>query len=261
MPMGQKRLLQYAREVRDRRTDEDIFIEGLRLCEEALPAVAIKHVLYAPKFLSDQRAQQLLSALEEQAESVVEVSDSHLDKLADTKTSQGIIVLAARPASSQETLTAKLGRDPLLVILHQINNPANAGAMIRVAEAAGACGVIATAGSADLFGPKALRGSMGSSFRLPIWTGAGFEEALAWCGEKQIQTVSTDLQATQSHYAINWQPARAILIGSESNGLAAAETQAADHRIKIPMHEPVESLNAAVALGVILYEAARQRQA
>ena len=103
-----------------------------------------------------------------------------------------MIVLAGRPVSGKETL-AKTGEKPhLLVVMDGINNPVNVGAIIRSAEAAGATGVITTGDSSDPFSPKALRGAMGSAFRLPIWNGASYQEAIAWCAEQKIKTVCTD---------------------------------------------------------------------
>src|SRR5437660_1507251 len=151
------------------------------------------------------------------------------------------------------------GGIPLVVLMHAVNNPPNAGAMLRVAEAAGATAVITTRGSTDPLSPKALRGSMGSAFRLPLWTGATFEEALRWCTERGVRTVSADAEATTTHTEIDWTTPRAVVVGPEAGGLSDAEKRAADECVRIPMREPVESLNVAVALGVVLYEAARQR--
>jgi TrmH family RNA methyltransferase len=217
-------------------------------------------VLYSAKLLRQERGERLLASLAGRACPVVEVKESVLDALADAKTSQGIVVLASRPRTGPEVLAAKLGDAPLLVVLHRLNNPSNAGAMVRVAEAAGASGLIATAGSTDMFSPKAIRGGMGSSFRLPMWTDVSWDEALAWCQSRGIQTVGTDLNAAQTHSEIDWRLPRAVILGPESQGLSENEVQAADARIRIPMQAPVESLNAAVALAVVLYEAARQRQ-
>ena len=100
---------------------------------------------------------------------------------------------------------------------------------------------------------------MGSSFRLPLWTNADFAEVFAWCGERGIRTVSTELAARQAHTDLKWTEAHAIIMGPEAGGLTEREIQLADERIRIPMQPPVESLNVAVALAVILYEAARQR--
>jgi TrmH family RNA methyltransferase len=187
------------------------------------------------------------------------VSEAVFASLSDTKTPQGIVLLAQRRATDRVTFEKSLRPNSLLVVLHRINNPANAGAMLRVAEAAGATGVIATAGTTDLLSPRALRGAMGSSFRLPLWTNADFAEVVAWCGAHRIRTVSADLAARQAHTDLVWTGAYAVLMGAEAGGLADEEARAADERIRIPMQPPVESLNVAVALAVILYEAARQR--
>jgi TrmH family RNA methyltransferase len=144
--------------------------------------------------------------------------------------------------------------------MHEVSNPSNAGALLRVAEAAGATAVITTRGSTDLLSPKALRGSMGSAFRLPLWAGATYDEALRWCNERGIRTVATDASASVTHTGIDWTTPRAVIVGAEAGGLSGEETRAADACVRIPMCEPVESLNVAVALGVILYEAARQRE-
>jgi TrmH family RNA methyltransferase len=100
---------------------------------------------------------------------------------------------------------------------------------------------------------------MGSSFRLPLWTNADFAEVISWCDARGIRTVSADLAATQTHTELAWTGAHAVLLGAEAGGLGVEEIRAADERIRIPMQPPVESLNVAVALAVILYEAARQR--
>ncbi len=181
-----------------------------------------------------------------------------LDFVSDTKTAQGVVALARRPRTGPELLE-QAAATPLVVVMHRVNNPSNAGAMLRVAEAAGATAAVATAGSTDLFSPKSLRGSMGSAFRLPLWTGAAYEEVLAWCAARGVRAVSTAAAAPRTHTELDWTTPRAVLMGPEAGGLTAEETRAADERVRIPMRPPVESLNVAVALGVILYEAARQR--
>ena len=130
---------------------------------------------------------------------------------------------------------------------------------VRSAEAAGATGVITTGDSSDPFSPKALRGAMGSAFRLPIWHRASYQEVLAWCAEQRIKTVCTDVRAAKLHTEIDWKGPIALILGSESLGLAAEQVKMASAEVKIPMHGSVESLNVGVAAAVILYEAARQR--
>ncbi len=101
---------------------------------------------------------------------------------------------------------------------------------------------------------------MGSAFRLPLWTGPTLEEALGWCAEKGIHTVATDAAAASKHTEIDWTTPRAVVLGPEAGGLSGAELRATDEAVRIPMREPVESLNLATALAVVLYEAARQRR-
>ncbi|HEX8130279.1 MAG TPA: RNA methyltransferase [Pyrinomonadaceae bacterium] len=257
----QNPLIQRARAASKSASKDTLFIEGLRLCEEAARASRLEceEVLYTEKFAADARAARLLDALAHLNPRFSLVSESALASLGDTKTPQGVVLLARRFETDRAAFEQSFRPDPLIVVLHRINNPANAGAMLRVAEAAGATGVIATAGTTDLLSPKALRGAMGSSFRLPLWTHADFAEVVSWCAERGIRTVSTDLAAPQTHTEIAWAGARAVLMGEEAGGLGAAEVRAAAERIRIPMQPPVESLNVAVALAVILYEAARQR--
>jgi TrmH family RNA methyltransferase len=259
----QNPLIQHARNAGRGATHDSLFIEGLRLCEEAARSgLACDDVLYTEKFAADPRAARLLDELKRLNNPRFNlVSEAVFASLSDTKTPQGIVLLARRRATDRATFEKSLRPGALLVVLHRVNNPANAGAMLRVAEAAGATGVIATAGTTDLLSPKALRGAMGSGFRLPLWTNADFVEVVAWCGAHGIRTVSADLAAAQAHTDLVWTDARAVLMGAEAGGLSDEETRMADERIRIPMQPPVESLNVAVALAVILYEAARQRAA
>jgi TrmH family RNA methyltransferase len=256
----QNPLAQRARAVRERGAEGLIFVEGLRLCEEAARSrLGVEDILFTEEFASNERGARLLEELRGAGARLAEVSEGVLDSVADTKTPQGIVLLARRPACDAASFVRSLKRDPLLVVLHGINNPANAGAMLRVAEAAGATGVVATGGTADLLSPKALRSSTGSAFRLSQWTGARFGELIEWCRGRKIETVGTVLDANQTHIEHDWRGGHAIICGAEASGLSAEEIAQTDARVRIPMREPVESLNVAVALGVVLYEAARQR--
>ncbi len=253
-------LARHARAVRDGKINELIFIEGVRLAEEALRAsLIIQDVLCTQKFCEDERGKKLLSELEQTTSRLALVSDAVLDSIADTKTPQGIVALAERPHSGRAALEEALGENPLLVIMHRISNPANAGAVLRTAEAAGACGAITTANSTNIFSPRALRGAMGSSFRLPLWTGASFQEIVDWCNARGIRTFCADAKAVRAHTEIDWRIPCALIVGTEGEGLSLEEVAAADETVSIPMRPPVESLNLAVASAVLLYEAARQR--
>jgi TrmH family RNA methyltransferase len=252
-------LVQLARAARDGREKGLVFVEGVRLCEEALRAgLDFEFVLHAAAAEENERGARLLEELRRACPRVRAVSASVLESVSDTKTTQGVAAVARRQKTGRDVIELG-GAAPLVVIIHRANNPSNAGAMLRVAEAAGATAVISTKGSTDLFSPKALRGSMGSAFRLPLWTGATFEEALAWCKGRGIGTVAAGAGAPHAHTEVDWTRPRAVVVGPEAGGLTTEELRAADDSVRIPMREPVESLNVAVALAVILYEAARQR--
>jgi RNA methyltransferase, TrmH family len=272
----QNTLIKHARAVRDRRASEgQIFIEGLRLSEEALRSrLVVQDVLYTEKIEHEERGAQLLRDLKDAGGRLSPVSQEVLAYVSDTRTPQGIVLLASRPHTESSTLLSRainqvttsergelsFGTNlPLLVIIHGINNPANAGAILRTAEAAGVNGLVSTAGTTDLFSAKALRGAMGSSFRLPLWTGATIVEVIDWCRHNGIRLIGASLDATKAHTEAPWKQSCALVIGSEAAGLNASETSMLDDVIRIPMRPPVESLNAAVASGIILYEAARQR--
>ena len=253
-------LLRLARAVRDGKDDKLIFVEGFRLCEEALRSQLSLHaVIFSNEIARKDRAAALLAELSGECDRLGEVSESLLATVSYTKTPQGMIVLAARPTTGKENLERQTGSPQLIVILDGINNPVNVGAILRSAEAAGATGLITTGNSADPFSAKALRGAMGSAFRLPIWTRATYEDALSWCADRKIKTVSADLTATKLHTEIDWTKPWALIVGPESTGLSPAQVRMADEAVKIPMRGEVESLNVGVAAGILLYEANRQR--
>jgi RNA methyltransferase, TrmH family len=271
-------LVRHARAVRDRREATDqIFIEGLRLSAEALHSqLKIQEVLYTEKLKGEARGERFLYELQAEGCRLSLVSEEVLDSVADTRSPQGIIMLASRPPAGREILLAALKAlraqaghaqhvpntaFPLVVILHGINNPSNAGAILRTAEAVGASGIISTRGTADIFSPKALRGAMGSSFRLPSWAGIELAEAVRWCKENGLRTIGSSLDAGRAHTEADWTTPCALVVGAEASGLTAGEVSLLDEAVKIPMRPPVESLNAAVASGIILYEADRQRRA
>ncbi|HET6972439.1 MAG TPA: RNA methyltransferase [Pyrinomonadaceae bacterium] len=253
-------LLREARSVRDGKIDDLIFVEGLRLCEEARRSnLEIEAVIVSEELMRKERAAQAIAELSRVSKRTASVSEKLLESISYTKTPQGIVVLAGRPDSSEERLTASLAASPLLVVLHQINNPVNVGAILRTAEAAGATGVIATRNTSDPFSPKSLRGAMGSAFRLPIWTGPSYEEAVDWCRTRSIITVCSDAEADADYTDLDWTNATALLLGPESTGFTAEELVYADRTVKITMRGKTESLNVSVAAGIFLFEAARQR--
>jgi len=253
-------LLRQVRAVRDGKIDDLIFVEGWRLCEEAsFSQLEIEAVIVSEELLRKEHAAAVIDEISTTAKRTATVSEKLLESVSYTKTPQGIIVLARRPAASEARLTASLATDSLVVVLHQINNPVNVGAILRTAEAAGASGVITTANTSDPFSPKSLRGAMGSAFRLPIWTGPDYTAMIAWCRQHNLTTAGADVEATMPYTEIDWTKPTALLLGPESTGFTSEELAEADQTVSIPMKGAAESLNVSVAAGILLFEAARQR--
>jgi len=253
-------LLRHVRAVRDGKIDHSIFVEGLRLCEEAFSSgLKIEASIYSEEIARKERAADLIARLEGSCNRVASVSEKLLESISFTKTPQGIIALASRPANDLVSFKDKQPASPFVVILHRINNPVNVGAILRTAEAAGVTGAIATGHGSDPFSPKALRGAMGSAFRLPIWTGVEYADAISWSAERGIRTICGAARAPKAYTEIDWSGSLALIVGPESTGLSPEEIALADESVRVPMHGSVESLNVAVATGIILFEADRQR--
>jgi len=253
-------LLRRVRAVRDGKIEGSIFLEGLRLCGEALDSgLSLEVLIYSEEIARKDKAVQLIEKLTHVSQKTAAVSEKLLASISYTKTPQGIVVLAERPANDEKNFKARQPPSPFLVIMHGVNNPVNVGAILRTAEAAGVTGAITTARTADPFSPKALRGAMGSSMRLPIWTGGNYEQVLGWCGKRGIGTICADAQASKSYTEVDWRVACALIVGPESTGFSAREIALANEAVRLPMLGSVESLNVAVAAGILLYEAARQQ--
>ena len=257
--------LKFARKVRDGFEKDAVFVEGLRLAEEAVRSeLNISDILFTEKFSQTESGKLFLHEGETKNINLFEVSERIFDSIADTKNSQGIILICEKPETGkiiiEKNLPAKLQNFPLLILLHQTNNPSNLGAILRTAEAVNVSGTILTKNTADVFSPKALRGAMGASFRLSMWTNADFSEVLDWAKEKNLVSICADVKAEKSYLKVDWHQPRLLIFGSEAHGLSTEERSAIDEGLSVPMENGVESLNLAVSCGVILFEAKRQFQ-
>ncbi len=254
--------LKQARLVRTGEVKNLIFVEGLRLAEEALHSdLIVEEVFINEIFTKNERGRQFLENISTKKISTVEVAENVFAALADTKNSQGVVLIAQKPETGKSkietSLTSKLIL-PLVVLLHRINNPSNLGAILRTAEAVGAAGVVTTKDSTNVFSPKSLRGAMGAAFRLPLWTGADFFEVLNWSRQMNLISAAADVRAEKSYLEIDWSAPHILVFGSEAHGLSESELAEIKENLKIPMENAVESLNLAVSCGVILFEAKRQ---
>lgn len=252
------RRLVAARKVRDGRERERIFIEGKRLAMEALRSdIEIDESFFADDF----QDRELFEAVARRTDAIAELPERLFRSIANTKEPQGIILITKRPESGRHRIAISHGSLPLVVFLNEINNPSNLGAILRTSEAAGVAGVIVSRGSADIFSPKALRAAMGASFRIPIWDDAGFDDVMVWAPEGKFATCAAAARCGQSYTSVDWTYPRLLILGSEAHGLTEKQLGEVDETLIIPMEQGVESLNLAVAAGIILYEARRQNAA
>ena len=258
--------LKFARRVRDGKEIDHIFIEGTRLCDEALSS----KLSIGSCFVSESHhGSGIVSHLEPKliSRNVYSycVADALFASISDTKTPQGIVLIGNRPKPTSLTdLFSEGDTDRLLPVwlyLFEVNNPSNLGAVVRTAEAAGTNGILLSPNSADHFSPKALRASMGSAFRLPVVNGVAIKDVFSMAREKGIVVAAVDARGVANYADVDWKTPRLLVFGSEAKGLPEAIISKTDETINIPMHGNVESLNLAVSSGIILFEANRQNAA
>lgn len=259
----ENRRLKHLRRVREGKERNEIFIEGLRLADEAVQsAIEIREAFISQSLLASGRFRESCGKLRSGGTPIFEVADSIYSTITDTKNSQGIILTALRPGSAAERITENLlsqsGGLRIAVFLYQVSNPANLGAIVRTAEAAGAAGVIISKNSADAFSPKAIRGSMGSVFRVPVWQNVEPQAIREWAAKNGLRVAAADVNGDKSYWETDWLCPRLLVFGSEAWGLKEFNSESGVETIIVPIKNSVESLNLAVACGIILFEANRQ---
>jgi TrmH family RNA methyltransferase len=237
--------------------EAEVLLDGPHLVRDALAAgVPIEMAGIATPSLEGAEMAALREALEDAGIEVVALSGPVMDAASPVRTPSGIVAIATLVPA---TLAAALdGARPLVVVAAGVQDPGNVGAIVRAADAAGATAVVMTEGCASPFGWKALRGAMGSAFRLPVTHGVGVDDVLREARARGIVSVALVPEAGADLYASDLTGPCLVLAGGEGQGLGSL-AELADVRVRIPMAQGVESLNVAVATGVVLFEAYRQR--
>jgi RNA methyltransferase, TrmH family len=245
-----------------------VLLDGLHLVQEARAAgLSLSIAGFTPKVLNapDGVARRLATTLAGLGCRVMQVSDPVMEAMSPASTPSGVVALTARPKHELAEMLPPAVKNPFLCVAAGVQDPGNVGAIVRVAEAGGAAGVIVTGNSADPYGWKALRGAMGSAFRLPIVREPDLDGVLATlraAGVRVLATAPAGNGVVTSRRQFSDKPltgACAFVLGGEGPGLSEAVIASADGVITIPMESPVESLNVAVSAGLIIYEARRQR--
>jgi TrmH family RNA methyltransferase len=235
-------------------------IEGVRLVEEALAAgLVFRGALVAPDLARTARGAALVAELARHAVPVEEIGARTLATLAATETPQGVVAVIEPPGWSAADLA--LGPGTVALVIDGVQDPGNVGTLIRTAHALGAAGTVVLRGTADPTSPKALRGAMGATFRHPV---VALDDAafIAWARTQDVTLWASAADGVPLHRA--WDRERrngpiAVIVGNEGAGIRPQLNAVSAQRVAIPLAQGAESLNVAVAAGILLYEVTRGR--
>ena len=250
-------LIQLQKKSRLRR-EENVFVaEGIRMFRETPKERIVR--AYVSESLHGKKE------LDFQGVPYEVLEDSVFQKVSDTKSPQGVLLVVRRQETSVAEMLA-VGRErlrcaaPLLVMLENVQDPGNLGTIIRASEAAGVDGILMSADCVDIYNPKVIRSTMGGIYRVPFAYVESLTGTIRELQERGVEVYAAHLDDSVSYDLVDYRRPSAFLIGNEGNGLTEEATRAASRKIHIPMLGQVESLNAAVAASVLMFEAARQRR-
>lgn len=254
----QNPLIKRAQRIRDGEEPLHLFMEGARLVDEALrSSIHLEALIYTTVFSESERGEALLARVARAHVRGALVPEAIMRTICDTESPQGVVALGGRPRFELDDVLR--GENPLVVALDGLQDPGNVGTVIRAAEAAGASGVVTAPGTAEVYGPKALRASMGSAFRLPIARRIPIDLVADEIGKLDGVVVGAVADGSIAYTEFNWKRPTMVVIGNEGAGLSSDALSSIAETVSIPLASPVESLNAGIAAAVILFEAARQR--
>jgi len=245
-----KYLVQLQNKSKIRKENKEFVVEGIKMVEEA-PNDRIVKI-----YVSENFTQSNEEAIKKISSEYEVVSDSVFSQISDTKTPQGILAIIKMLDYSIDDLIKEM---PLIAIIENLQDPGNLGTIIRTGEGAGISGVLMSSNTVDIYNPKTIRSTMGSIFRVPFVYEDDLLKAIELIKNRNVTIYAAHLDGKNSYTAEKYSGPSAFLIGNESNGLTDEVAKKADVLIRIPMCGKVESLNAAIATTVLLYEAKRQR--
>lgn len=244
-----KKLIQLKEKSKVRKTTGTFTVEGKKMFVE-IPAEDLVSVYVSETFLKENS--ELVKDKKYQI-----VSDQVFKKISDTVTPQGIVAVVKQKSYSIDYIIEKRNKEKsCIVVLDRLQDPGNMGTIVRTGEAAGISGIIMSKDSADIYNPKVIRSTMGSIFRVPFAIVDDLAAAVDTLKDNGITTYAAHLKG-ELYNSESLTKDCALLIGNEARGLSEKISAKADKLIKIPMHGKVESLNAAIATAILMYEAAR----
>lgn len=246
-----KRLVNLAQKSKLRRSEGVFTVEGMKMFLEA-PDDWIKEVYISESLMGKKHPDRLEGVNYEV------VSDEVFKKISDTQTPQGVLCVMKMPVYKLADMLQVKNKAPLLMILEDIQDPGNLGTIIRAGEGAGIDGIIMTKNTVDIFNPKVIRSTMGSIYRIPFLVTDDISKVINELKASDITVYAAHLDESIDYDNCDYTKGTAFLIGNEGNGLKRETADMADRYIKIPMKGQVESLNAAMASVILMYEAAAQ---
>jgi TrmH family RNA methyltransferase len=245
-----KRLVALKSKSKARREEGVFIVEGDKMFQEA-PKNWVKEVYVSESYLNKNKCSFQYEVL----------TDEVFKKVSDTQTPQGILSVLSMPHYNLNDYLRDNGKSKgLFVLLEDLQDPGNLGTIFRTGEGAGVSGIIMTKNTADIFNPKVIRSTMGSIYRVPFFTVDSLEDTINLLKENNISVYAAHLDNSVNYDEANYLNPTAFLIGNEAKGLKRQTADLATAYIKIPMEGRVESLNAAVAASILMYEASRQRR-
>ncbi len=251
-----KQVVQWQTKAKERKKDNVFLAEGMKMFEEA-PAEWIQEVYVEEAvFQKLERVSSICIKLEQVGYETV--SEEVFKKMSDTQTPQGILSVLKRPAYKLEELLQV--ENPLFVLLEDLQDPGNLGTIVRTGEGAGVTAVLMSKNTVDIFNPKTIRATMGSIYRVPFVYVEDVEDTIKSLHNENIKTYAAHLAGKDYYDSFSFREGTAFLIGNEGNGLRKSTADVAFSYLKIPMEGQVESLNAAIATSLLMYEAHRQRK-
>ena len=251
-----KRLVSLKKKRKARDEEKVFLVEGIRMFRE-MPLEILREVYVSETFYRKERktAEQVLAGSRIMPEVL---SDTVFGYVSDTRTPQGVLCVARQPERKLKETAA--GKRPHIVVLEHLQDPGNLGTILRTAEGAGVTGIVMDRECVDIYNPKTIRSTMGSVYRMPFCYVEDLHGAVLELKEMGIHIYAAHLAGQQDYDEEDYSVPCAFLIGNEGNGLTEETAELADTYIRIPMEGQVESLNAAVAASVLMFEASRQRR-
>jgi TrmH family RNA methyltransferase len=247
------------------RSKEKLYlIEGINICLEALKDIENIDSLLVSRSIyenpKDSEQKEIISKIYDKKVRTLLIDDALFEKISATETSQGVLAIMNIKEWDENNFfrEGNIDKKGSFLVLDRIQDPGNAGTLVRTSEAAGYLGVVIVKGSVDIYNPKAVRSAAGSILRHPLFFTGDAKETIDLLKRYDKKIVVPTPYSEDNYFQLDFGKDIALVIGNEAGGADDEFLKIADHKVKIPMEGFVESLNAAVAGGILMYESVRR---